>query len=62
MDGDEWKDQSHCPDSAREYAEYMTRIFKVFVEELEKGDFSRAEAVQIAIAVIPSGFSGTQKS
>ncbi len=62
MEGDEWKDQSQSSESAREYAEYLARLSKVFVEELEKAGFSRPEAIQLAIVLVPSGLGAGPKS
>ncbi len=57
MADDSWKDQALNPEGGRDYADYMARLFKVFVEEFQKHGFNRTEAIQIAIAIVPTGLN-----
>lgn len=51
---DDWKD-GVSRDDAKEFADYMAEITKHFVDALERKGFTRAEAVQLAAALVPMG-------
>jgi hypothetical protein len=53
-DGDDWKD-GVSSDGAKEFAEYMAEITKHFVDALEAKGFTRAESIQLAVALVPMG-------
>jgi hypothetical protein len=54
---DDWKDGSISRDEFKEYADYMAELAAAFMTALQARGFSREEALRMAIALVPGGFS-----
>lgn len=57
MEHDGWKD-GPSSDAAKEHADYMARIAKHFVDAFQANGFTRAEAMELTIAILPKGMGG----
>lgn len=54
---DSWKDGA-SQDGAKEHAEFMATIAKSFMDAFQAQGFTREEALQLTIAIVPKGMGG----